>query len=198
MIKVDGFGHKVVTVVVRRAGWFSFGFWCAHGRLLWCCSKSETIPGPSNTRRDRRERSKGGWRYHPAGALGKNTRQFFSFRMTDEQRYPPNRTLYSWHESLRGSYRDNYHVCYQCLAPKKLAHFGRMENSHIIPATNQVQGGHHKNRRFLSMILGCALFSRGGTRTAVLRIGSADPRCGSLEPQRKRLAGPIRATRTYA
>ena len=48
------------------------------------------------TRRDRRvdfERSKRGWRYHPAGALGKNTRQFFSFRMTDEQRYPPNRTL---------------------------------------------------------------------------------------------------------
>ena len=43
---MDGFDHKVVTVVVRTAGWFSFGFWCAHGRLLWCCSKSETIPGP--------------------------------------------------------------------------------------------------------------------------------------------------------
>ena len=90
---MDGFGHKVVTVVVRTAGWFSFGFWCAHGRLLWCL-KIETIPGScaSNRRRDQRvyfERSKGGWRYHPAGALGKNTRQFFSFRMTDEQRYPP-------------------------------------------------------------------------------------------------------------
>ena len=49
-------------------------------------------PCASNTRRDRRvdfERLKGGWRYHPAGALGKNTRQFFSIRMTDEQRYPP-------------------------------------------------------------------------------------------------------------
>ena len=61
------------------------------------------------TRRDRRvdfERSKRGWRYHPAGALGKNTRQFFSFRMTDEQRYPPNRTLQSHYlirVRLRGS-----------------------------------------------------------------------------------------------
>ena len=96
MIYVDGFDHKVVSVVVCSAGWFSFGFWCAHGRLLWCYTKSETILGPcaSNTRRDRRvdfERSKGGWRYHLAGALGKNTRQFFSFRMTDEQWYPPNR-----------------------------------------------------------------------------------------------------------
>ena len=84
---------------VRLGGFLLvFGVLTAHGRLLWCCSKSETILGPcaSNTRRDRRvdfERSKGGWRYHPAGALGKNTRQFFSIRMTDEQRYPPNRTL---------------------------------------------------------------------------------------------------------
>ena len=67
----------------------------AHGRL----SKSETILGPcaSNTRRDRRvdfERSKGGWRYHLAGALGENKKYetIFSIRMTDEQRYPPNRT----------------------------------------------------------------------------------------------------------
>ena len=61
-------------------------------------------PCASNTRRDRRvdfERLKGGWRYHPAGALGKNTRQFFSIRMTDEQRYPPNRTLIKTKQKIR-------------------------------------------------------------------------------------------------
>ena len=94
---MDGFDHKLSLWSFVRLGGFLlvFGVLSAHGRLLWCCSKSETILGPcaSNTRRDRRvdlERSKGGWRYHPAGALGKNTRQFFSIRMTDEQRYPPN------------------------------------------------------------------------------------------------------------
>ena len=68
---------------VRLGGFLLvFGVLSAHGRLLWCCSKSETILGPcaSNTRRDRRvdfERSKGGWRYHPAGALGKIRDNFF-------------------------------------------------------------------------------------------------------------------------